>query len=140
MKAALVLNERPARTYGHDIEKLYADVVPLAPELLPTTLTVPEGVPPTIFALGDEPVDKFIQRLNFYGQPDNRYLFIGYVRRGSDIVKLDQLVFAVRRLCRPLPRVTSLAASSRTDPVSRSTRCVRLLWMMIHHRATFTPI
>ena len=55
MKAALVLNERPARTYGHDIEKLYADVVPLAPELLPTTLTVPEGVPPTIFALGDEP-------------------------------------------------------------------------------------
>jgi hypothetical protein len=40
--------------------------------------------------------------LYFYGQPDNRYSFIGYTRRGSDIIKFDQLVHAVRRLCQPL--------------------------------------
>jgi hypothetical protein len=102
LKAALLLNELPAKKYGHDIEQLYADVCPLAPELLPTTLTVPENMPPSIFSLGDEPTDGFVKRLYFYGQPDNRYQFIGYIRRGSDIVKLDQLIFAVRRLCRPL--------------------------------------
>jgi hypothetical protein len=103
LKAALLLNERPAKTYSHDIERLYADVRPLAPELLPTTLTVPDHLPTgSIFSLGDEPVEKFVKRLYFYGQPDNRYSFIGYNRRGSDIIKFDQLVFAVRRLCQPL--------------------------------------
>jgi hypothetical protein len=102
LKAALLLNELPAKTYSHDIERLYADVHPLAPELLPTTLTVPEHLATGIFMLGDEPVEKFVKRLYFYGQPDNRYSFIGYIRRGSDILKFDQLVFVVRRLCQPL--------------------------------------
>lgn len=102
LKAALLLNELPAKTYGHDIEKLFAAVRPLAPELLPTILTVPKNLPPALFSLGDESVEKLIKRLYFYGQPDNRYLFIGYIRRGSDLVKLDQLIFSVRRLCRPL--------------------------------------
>jgi hypothetical protein len=102
LKAALLLNELPAKKYVHDIEKLFADVRPLAPELLPTMLKVPENLPPALFSLGDEEVEKFIKRLYFYGQPDNRYLFIGYIRRGSDLVKLDQLIFSVRRLCQPL--------------------------------------
>jgi hypothetical protein len=102
LKAALLLNELPAKTYRHDIETLYADVRPLAPELLPTILKVPKNLPPALFSLGDETVEKFIKRLYFYGQPDNRYLFIGYIRRGSDLVKLDELIFSVRRLCRPL--------------------------------------
>ncbi len=102
LKAALLLNELPAKTYSHDIERLYADVRPLAPELLPTMLTVPDHLPTGIFSRGDEPVEKFVKRLYFYGQPDNRYSFIGYIRRGSDIIKFDQLVFAVRRLCQPL--------------------------------------
>jgi hypothetical protein len=116
LKAALLLNERPAKAYGHDIEKLYADVFPLAPELLPTMLQVPEGLPPALFSLGDEPVEGFVNRLYFYGQPDNRYLFIGYIRRGSDLVKLDQLVFSVRRLCQPLEaHFLGERAKSRTD-------------------------
>ena len=101
LKAALTLNERPAKAFGHDIEELYAAVTPLAPELLPTTLEVPDNLPQAIFAL-DEPTVQCVKRLYFYGQPDNRYLFIGYIRRGSDIIKLDQIVFAVRRLCQPL--------------------------------------
>ncbi|MGF6430371.1 hypothetical protein [Bradyrhizobium elkanii] len=112
LKAALLLNERPARNYGHDIEKLYADVKPLAPELLPAMLTVPDHLPTSLFSLGDESTEAFIKRLYFYGQPDNRYSFIGYIRRGSDILKLDQLVFAVRRLCQPL-EVHFLGGSDR---------------------------
>jgi hypothetical protein len=102
LKAALLLNEQPAKTYGHDIEKLYTAIIALAPELLPAMLTVPKDLPTRIFSLGDEKTEDFVKRLYFYGQPDNRYLFIGYIRRGSDILKLDQLVFAARRLCKPL--------------------------------------
>jgi hypothetical protein len=102
LKATLLLNEQPAKTYGHDIEKLYRAVLARFPELLPTLLTVPKGLPKRIFSLGDERTEEFIKRLHLYGQPDNRYLFVGYIRRGSDILKLDQLVFAVRRLCQPL--------------------------------------
>jgi hypothetical protein len=102
LKAALLLNELPAKNYSHDIERLYADVRPLAPELLPTTLTVPDHLPIGLFSVGEEPVEQFVRRLYFYGQPDNRYSFIGYIRRGSDLIKFDQLVFAVRRLCQPL--------------------------------------
>jgi HEPN domain-containing protein len=42
LKAALVLNGRSAKNYGHNIKALYADVHPLAPELLPITLTIPD--------------------------------------------------------------------------------------------------
>lgn len=135
LKAALLLNERPAKAYSHDIEKLYADVRPLAPELLPTTLIVPDHLPKGLFSIGDEPIEKFITRLYFYGQPDNRYSFIGYIRRGSDIVKLDQLVFAIRRLCQPLeahflgerfkdksdiPKQTRRERMLKDDPSSRN--------------------
>lgn len=127
LKAALLLNERPAKAYGHDIEKLYADVFPLAPELLPTILKVPEGLPPALFSLGDEPIEKFVKRLYFYGQPDNRYLFIGYIRRGSDLVKLDQLIFSVRRLCQPLEaHFLGGCLKSRTD-IPNETRRERML-------------
>jgi hypothetical protein len=102
MKAALLLNERPAKKYGHDIEKLYAAVRTLAPELLPAKVKVPKQAPKDLWGLEEEDTDKFIKRLYLYGQPDNRYLFIGYNRRGSDLLKVDQLVFAVRRLCQPL--------------------------------------
>jgi hypothetical protein len=135
LKAALLLNELPARTYSHDIERLYAAVRPLAPELLPTTLTVPDHLQKAIFSLGDEPVEKFVKRLYFYGQPDNRYSFIGYIRRGSDIIKFDQLVFAARRLCQPLeahflgqrfrgksdvPNQTRRERMEKDDPSSRN--------------------
>jgi hypothetical protein len=127
LKAALLLNELPAKTYRHDIERLYADVRPLAPELLPTTLTVPDRQPQSIFSLGDEPIEKFVKRLYFYGQPDNRYSFIGYIRRGSDIIKLDQLVFAVRRLCQPLEaHFLGQRAKERSD-LPKETRRQRMV-------------
>lgn len=103
MKAALLLNGRSAKRYQHDIKALYADVQTLAPELLPGTLETPAGLAEhLLFSLGSEPTEKFVERVYFYGQPDNRYQLIGYVKRETDLLKLDQLVFALRRLCQPL--------------------------------------
>src|SRR5258708_36909789 len=45
LKAALALNGRSAKNYGHNIKALYDDAHPLAPELLPLTLTVPDRLP-----------------------------------------------------------------------------------------------
>jgi hypothetical protein len=88
LKASLLLNGSSGKDhlegtkrkkYGHDIRKLYADVQPLAPELLPANLTRP----PVIASVGwhDEPTEKFIGRLLFFGQADNRYQLYGYISR-----------------------------------------------------------
>lgn len=109
LKAALLLNGHSAKSYvegtkekryGHNIVKLYADVQPLVPELLPATLSQPAEL--DIAHWYDEPTEKFLARLWRYGQADNRYQLLGYNRHGEDLFKLDMLVFAVRRLCQPL--------------------------------------
>ncbi|WP_338687781.1 HEPN domain-containing protein [Bradyrhizobium sp. 26S5] len=102
LKAALLLNGRSAKRYGHDITALYPEVQSLAPELLPVRVETPVGLEEGLFGLGSEPVEEFVRRVYLYGQPDNRYQMIGYIKREADILKLDQLVFAVRRLCQPL--------------------------------------
>jgi HEPN domain-containing protein len=69
MKAVLLLNGRPARSYGHDIAALFADVRPLAPELIPVDLTKPP-----LYQLEHwyaETTEAFIARLYRDGQADN---------------------------------------------------------------------
>lgn len=135
MKAALLLNEKPAKRYAHDIEKLFADVRLLAPELVPKKVNVPTVAPQDMWGLEEEDTDAFVQRLHFFGQPDNRYRFIGYNRRGSDLLKFDQVTFAMRRLCQPLeshflggrfkdnaklPQETRRQRMEKGDPSSRN--------------------
>ena len=100
LKAALLLNGRSSKKYAHDIIKLYANVRPLAPELLPAKLTCPPEIASADWH--DEPTETFIAQLLRFGQADNRYQLYGYISRREDVFKLDQVVFAVRRLCQPL--------------------------------------
>jgi len=109
LKAALLLNGRSGKgrmvggkqkAYGHNIVDLFAAVQPLAPELLPVKLPKPDGInPPTWF---DETTDSFVARLYDMGNEHNRYQLSGYIRRQEDLLKVDQVVFVVRRLCQPL--------------------------------------
>jgi hypothetical protein len=50
----------------------------------------------------NEAPKEFLERLYDAGRADNRYQVFGYERHAEDLVKLDVLVFAVRRLCRRL--------------------------------------
>src|SRR5664280_152097 len=79
MKAVLLLNGRTSKSYHHDIVKLYSDVKPLAPELLPTILSKPKAALSDNY-LRDEDIKKFVERLHRDGQADNRYQLYGYVR------------------------------------------------------------
>jgi hypothetical protein len=68
--------------------------------LLPDKLLCPKEINDPDWPV--ETTESFIRRIHQYGQPDNRYQFVGYLKHGTDVLKLDQMVFAIRRLCRPL--------------------------------------
>lgn len=101
LKAILLLNGESAKLYSHDIVKLYASVTPLAPELFPAVLDKPEDRMPDEY-WHIENVADFVARLHRDGQADNRYQLFGYSRQPEDLWKFDQVVFVVRRMCRPL--------------------------------------
>lgn len=101
LKAILLLNGESAKSYSHDVVKLFASVTPLAPELLPAVLAKPEDRMPDQYWHTEQVAD-FIARLYRDGQADNRYQLFGYSRQPEDLWKLDQVVFVIRRICRPL--------------------------------------
>lgn len=100
MKAALLLNGRSAKTYGHDIVALHEQVTSFAAELLPDNLAKPEGL--ALDGWRDETPRDFLDRFYSNGNADNRYGIFGFVQHREDLFKLDSMVFALRRLCVPL--------------------------------------
>lgn len=100
LKAVLLFNGRSSRNYGHDITRLYTKVASFAGELLPSRLEQP-GELDTSNWRSDTPVE-FIAYLYRNGRDHNRYQVYGYFRYRQEVFKLDQLVFAIRRLCCPL--------------------------------------
>jgi len=100
LKASLLLNGKSAKGYSHNIVELFKMVKPLAPELLPERLEKPNDMPPGYWHA--ETFEAYIKRLYRDGKADNRYQIYGYSRQAEDLWKLDQVVFAIRRLCQPL--------------------------------------
>ena len=100
MKAILLLNGESAKDGRHDIAQLYTRVKPIAQGLLPTKLEKPDGV--AIKYWTTETPETFVERLHRNGNEHNRYQLFGFVQRPEDLLKLDAMVFALRRLCVPL--------------------------------------
>jgi hypothetical protein len=106
LKASLLLNgyssigpANSRKEYRHDITRLYETLVSFASDLLPLTLNCPSQL--DILWHNESPTE-FLRRLYDDGNADNRYQIFGYVIRSEYLHKLDQIVFAVRRLCQPL--------------------------------------
>jgi hypothetical protein len=103
LKAVLLLNGKPAKGYNHNIERLYQDVLRLNPRLSFESLAKPpflQGMEHTHWI--DESVEGFVRRLNDMGDPNNRYMLYGFDVWSEDLFKLDQVVWKIRRHCRPL--------------------------------------
>jgi hypothetical protein len=108
-KAMLLMNGRSGvsysdatgkqRKFGHNIVALHEQVQSFAGDLLPIAMIKPNGVGGHWHA---ESVEAFLRRLYRDGNADNRYALFGYVHHPFELYKLDQMVFAVRRLCLPL--------------------------------------
>ena len=96
LKASLLLNGHTSKNYGHDLEKSYKEVCGFAEDFLPAKLTQP-------IQMGHENWHEetplgFLQRIEQFICPDNRYNIFGYVAHYEDLCHLDQLIFALRRV------------------------------------------
>ena len=99
-KATLLLNGRTAIGYHHNIEKLHHDVSEICDIISDLNFEKPNFMPDNKWI--DEPLTKFISRINQSGNPNNRYNTYGFSCFSSDIWKLDFLIWNIRRCCRPL--------------------------------------
>jgi hypothetical protein len=106
LKAILLFNDRSARGYSHNIVHLYEQVVSFAPSIDLGELKRPSAVPGFRYREG-ELARAFVQRMAKLGDPNNRYLTYGYSLWGDEMFKLDQMVWQIRRHCRPLNQTVS---------------------------------
>jgi len=100
LKAILLMNGGHAKGYGHDIVKLSNAARSIDPDIEFGTLEKPVAVINS--AWRDQSLDEFIEQLKEYGDANNRYMLYGYTISTDHLFKLDQLIYAIRRYCRPL--------------------------------------
>lgn len=114
LKAILLYNNRTAKGYNHDIVKLHVAVLKLDLNLSFEDVSRPSVIPADLHWT-DETADSFIKRMNDMGNPNNRYMLYGFVQRPDDLIKLDQLVWNIRRHCRPFKQtITARRTAEKT--------------------------
>jgi hypothetical protein len=96
MKAVLLYNGESTRNLGHDLGKIYCEVCRLAEDLLPTMLTKPPNL--EIHNWVNLKPSEFLDVLECFGSPDNRYAETGFVQPPRYLQMLDQMVWSLRRI------------------------------------------
>lgn len=125
MKAVLLYNGESAikpengGSFGHDLSFLFDAVAEISGDLLPDNLRQPDDL--DIHHWTEERTSDFIERINNEGDPNNRYNIFGFVQRPEDLYKLDQTLFALRRLCLDLD-ASYLPSEMKGDKPPRTNR------------------
>jgi HEPN domain-containing protein len=96
MKAVLLANGEAADKQGHKIVEIHDEISTFAGDLLPADLEKPADL--NIPHWRKQTLRSFLEHLYDNGNADNRYLIFGYAQHFEDVHKLDQAVFAYRRL------------------------------------------
>lgn len=108
LKCILLQNDISVKKYGHDNIEMFREVQDLADAMLPMMLIPANFIEmwpskATLFGLSSAEVfSDFIERITSNGDPSNRYRHYSLVFRNSDLHKLDECCFLLRRLCFPL--------------------------------------
>lgn len=100
LKAILLHNGKSAKGFGHNIEKLYTAVLALDDRISFGSLEAPASYPDEANWM-PESIEGFVKRMNETGNPHNRYMLYGWFLRTEDLIKLDLLVWGIRRYCQP---------------------------------------
>jgi hypothetical protein len=100
MKAILLINGCSSKGLGHNIVDIYSKVHQIASDMFPSDLIKPADLKLPFWRT--RTVVQFLQHLHDNGNAHNRYLIFGTVRGPEDIHMLDEAVFRIRRLIRPL--------------------------------------
>lgn len=106
MKAILLFNgysaihplNQPKKPYVHNLVALLASVYQIAFEFLPIDLELPTELGSKVWGWIDEPLRKYVARINTAGNPNNRYNLYGLNKMSGDLYKLDSLIYSLRRL------------------------------------------
>jgi hypothetical protein len=101
MKAILLFNGKSVKKYGHNINKLFNDVAVLAGDLLTNNLQPDPNIPDQI-NVRHITMAQFISSLYEIGNSDARYGIVGHYVTSDDLIHLDSLVYALRRIIVPL--------------------------------------
>lgn len=96
LKAGMLLNEKSIKKYGHGITRLNADHAGVFGSLMPKNFTKPKFLNPEYWH--DETIANYIRLVGRMGEPDSRYGAISWSRNSSDLFKLDQVCWSLRRL------------------------------------------
>ncbi|WP_376960739.1 hypothetical protein ABNQ39_22550 [Azospirillum sp. A26] len=94
-KAILVLNGESVIKIGHNIEKLFDRCCARLGDLVVPRFECPAEFPQELW--NDEETVRFLRFLYQQGNPDSRYGMTSWFNRPSDLIKLDILVFSLRR-------------------------------------------
>jgi hypothetical protein len=95
LKAALLMNGASASKPTHNIQTLLGRLKKIDPRLEPPPFVRPKfaGAAGWLEVINDD----FVQKLNVYGSPANRYAMFSYVIADIDIFRADHLVYWARR-------------------------------------------
>jgi len=96
LKANLVINDISTTKSNHNIKGLFECHKTCCADLSIANLTKPPLLEDRYWQ--QETVEDFIFQIDEQGQPDSRYGLISWANKPCDLFKLDQVVFAVRRL------------------------------------------
>jgi len=94
-KAALILNGENVKDGNHEIEGLFIRCSKRLGNLVVQRLERPASFPPELWS--DEEPERFLRLLYQQGNPNSRYGATSWFNRPCDLVKLDCLVFSLRR-------------------------------------------
>lgn len=97
LKAILLLNGESAKEQSHDVALLYAEVLAIAVELIPEQFECIRE-----WGASSHPARtprEFIDHLTGSASQVSRYMMIGHNVETMDLHMLDEMVFALRRIC-----------------------------------------
>ncbi|MBQ2260979.1 MAG: HEPN domain-containing protein [Loktanella sp.] len=106
LKAALLLNGKPVRSYGHKLLEMYGVALDFSGDLLPILLCPPavvrQRIWPNTNPRGFLPTEKFVSLLQTNGNPHNRYRTFSTYTKPEYLIYFDELCFCLRRIAFPL--------------------------------------
>lgn len=91
-----MVNDISVKKYSHNICDLFKCHKTYCSDLSIETFTKPPLLSDDLWRQGT--VEHFISQINVQGQPDSRYGLVSWSNRPDDLFKLDQVVFAIKRL------------------------------------------
>jgi hypothetical protein len=99
LKSILLMNNFSAIDHGHDIVKIYNDVIRNFPQIKIEDMQFPDF---NNFSFEGVTGENFINLLNSKGDISTRYGLTGYDYGGEELFYLDAFVYHLRRHCKPL--------------------------------------